>query len=105
MYYLTQGSVTISGENDCTLNFIKEHCPWEKGIVLSSIFPFEVYNCFLEEARYLKNSIHCFITENYKEYNIPFYFLLKDNEIIACAAQEIINGKLQEVTINWYTEN
>ena len=102
MFYLAQGNIAISGGKDCTLDFIKEHCPWKKGVVLSSISPFEIYNYFLEEARYLKDSIHCFITENYKEYNIPFHFLLKDNEIIACAAQQIINGKLQPVEINWY---
>ena len=103
MYYLTQGNVIISRENDCTLSFIKEHCSWEKGISLSSIFPSEVFSYFLEEAYYLKNRATYFkTTDNYQEYHIPFYFLLKDDEIIACAAQEIINGKLQEVTINWY---
>ena len=102
MFYLAQGDVTISGKKDCTINFIKEYCPWKKGVALSSIFPFEIYDYFLEEARYLKDSTHLFVTEGYKEYNIPFYFLLKDNEIIACAAQQIIDGKLQPVEINWY---
>ena len=102
MYYLTEGNVKIPGITDCSIDFIKEHCPWKKGIPFLSIFPFEVYDSFVKEACNLKNSVIYFATENYKEYNIPFYFLLKDNEIIACAAQQIINGKLQPVEINWY---
>lgn len=103
MYYLAEGNVKICGQFDCNIDFIKEHCHWEKGIPFSSISSSEVFSYFLEEAHYLKNSATYFkTTDDHQEYNIPFYFLLKDDEIIACAAQEIINGKLQEVMINWY---
>ncbi len=105
MYYLAKGDIRVSLNKynfDYTLEFIKNCCSWQEGVAFSSIFPSKVYPLFLEEVRQLKNSITYFTTGDYKEYDIPFYFLLKDNEIIACAAQQIIDGKLQEVEINWY---
>ena len=101
MYYLADGVIKTCIDLDYTLSQIIKH-KWERAIPLIPMDQEEVYNCFVAQAQLLKNRLVYFISGKEKIYYLPFYFLLKDNKIVACAAQEIINRKLQEVTINWY---
>lgn len=102
MYYLAEGMIKTSMILDYTPDFIKRNFKWDKAIAFSSPYKKEVYYGFLRESLRLKDLITFFITEDEKICNLPFYFLLHDNEIIACAAQPIVNERLQPITINWY---
>ena len=102
MYYLAKGTIKTYMNMDYTLNYIKEKYNWHTANALNSPYPKEVYSWFVKESRYLKDLISYFVTENEKICNLPFYFLLHNNEIIACAAQQIIDGRLQPIEINWY---
>ena len=104
-YYWAQGEILTCMEIDLTLDYIKNCHQWKKAIGLTSHSKEMVYSWFVEQALDLKNGASfCYSTDKEKIGEIPFYFLLEDNKIIACAAQEIINGKLQPVAINWYIE-
>ena len=101
MYYLADGVIKTYMNLDYTLNQIIKH-KWERAIPLIPMDQEEVYNCFVTQAQFLKNKLIYFTSGEEKICYLPFYFLLKNNKIIACAAQQIIDGKLQPVEINWY---
>ena len=105
-YYIACGVISHANlKFNYTLNEIMKYYDWDEAHSLKEIYTVEeAYNIFLKSAASLKTKLVTLVLPDETICNLPYMFLMKGNKTIAVAAQQIINGKFQEVEINWYVE-